>query len=117
MNPDDGRTIDELATERAGAGQFRRSPRTRLAVACTLRRARGSPVAGETRDVGPGGMCASTSRPLTIDERLSFELALDDDIRVDGQARVLREQDVGVYALRFEALSEQARARLLEVTR
>jgi hypothetical protein len=60
-------------------------------------------------------MCASTSRPLTIDERVSFELALTAEEHVGGQARVLREQDFGLYALRFEVLSDEARGRLHDV--
>lgn len=93
----------------------RRSPRTRVALDCLLRRTHGSPLTGRTRDVGAGGMCATTSRPLTVDERLTFELALNAEEYVRGKARVLREQDFGVYALRFESLSEEARGRLQEL--
>ncbi len=60
-------------------------------------------------------MCASTSRPLVIDERLSFDLALSDGENLAGEARVLREQSFGTYALRFERVSSEARARLLDI--
>jgi hypothetical protein len=86
-----------------------------MALECMLRRARGSPVTARTRDIGPGGMCAWTSRPLTIDEGMVFDLALNVDERLRGQARVLREQDFGLYALRFERLSDVDRRRLHDV--
>lgn len=82
---------------------------------CTLSRAHGSPVAARTRDVGSGGMCVSTSRPLTIDERVRFALALNAEEHLAGQARVLREQGFELYALRFEALSDAARRRLRDL--
>lgn len=109
------RSATELTFEGAKVGEQRRSPRTRIALQCILRRAHGSPVVARTRDVGPAGMCASTSRPLTIDEAVSFELSLTAEEHVRGQARVLREQDFGLYALRFEVLSEEARDRLRDV--
>ena len=115
VDADQPRSAAELTLEGAKVGEQRRSPRTRIALQCILRRAHGSPVAARTRDVGPAGMCASTSRPLTIDEAVSFELALNAEEHVCGQARVLREQDFGFYALRFEVLSEAARDRLHDV--
>lgn len=93
----------------------RRSPRTAVALPCTLRRAHGSPVAAHARDLGLGGMCVSTSRPLAVDERVGFELALDDEQRVAGQAHVLRKQGFGFYALRFDALADEAPAWLRDL--
>jgi c-di-GMP-binding flagellar brake protein YcgR len=90
----------------------RRMPRARIAVSCTLRRRSGSPITGRTYDLGPGGMSVSTVRPLAADELLSFDLELDGEPRVDGHARVLRQQHWDRYSLRFESLSEQKRARL-----
>jgi hypothetical protein len=75
---------------------------------CTLHRRSGSPVTGHTIDVGPGGMCVCTSRPLAADEVLRFELAAG----IDGRARVLRQQGHDTYAIRFELLGEPARAEL-----
>ena len=89
----------------------RAAQRFPLAVDCVLRRDKGSPIAARTVDVGPGGMSVSCDRPLAPDEVLHFDLPLRDG-EVDGEARVLREQAYHVYALRFEALPEPARARL-----
>jgi len=61
-------------------------------------------------DVGPGGMRVHTTRPLAVDELLEFELP--DRARVNGRARVLREQAYRVYALRFEKLGDEARAEI-----
>ena len=91
------------------------SPRTPMSVECTLRRRTGSPIEGRTLDVGPGGMRVTTARPLAADEVLHFDLPLADGHVVDGEARVLREQGYGIYALRFEALLEPARAMLAGV--
>ena len=73
----------------------------------TLARAKGSPIASRTLDLGAGGMRVATDRPLAVDEMLSFDLPLDPQSRVEGQARVLREQPFRTYALRFERLSSQ----------
>jgi hypothetical protein len=54
-----------------------------------------------------------TTRPLTIDETLEFELPAH--ARVNGRARVLREQAYRVYALRFEQLGDESRAEIAEL--
>jgi hypothetical protein len=89
------------------AAERRRESRTEMAVECTLKRAKGAPIRCETVDVGPGGMAVCSVRPLAADELVAFDLEA-----VQGQARVLREQGYHVYALRFEALREEARAGL-----
>jgi hypothetical protein len=89
----------------------RAAARTPLAVDCVLRRGKGSPIAARTVEVGPGGMSVTCERPLATDEVVHFDLPLRDG-EVDGDARVLREQGYHVYALRFEALAEPARAQL-----
>ena len=89
----------------------RAAPRIPLAVDCVLRRGKGSPIAARTVEVGPGGMSVTCERPLATDEVVHFDLPLRDG-EVDGDARVLREQGYHVYALRFEALAEPARAQL-----
>jgi hypothetical protein len=75
---------------------------------CTLHRRTGSPIAGRTVDLGPGGMCVATKRPLSPDEVLSFELSP----QISGRVRVLRQQGFASYAVRFEALAEAARTEL-----
>jgi hypothetical protein len=86
----------------------RRSPRVRVEMECTLHRRHGSPISGRTVDLGPGGMCIATSRPLAADEVLTFELPP----RISGRARVLRQQGYDSYAVRFETLGEPAREAL-----
>jgi hypothetical protein len=81
-----------------------------------LRRRTGSPIDARTVNVGPGGMCVSTPRPLALDEVLDFDLPLAGADHVDGRARVLRHEGHGAYALRFEGLLEPARARLIAFT-
>jgi hypothetical protein len=93
----------------------RRSPRIEISVTCTLRRRSGSAINARTLEVGPGGMSVSTARPLAADELLHFDLPLSPGEFIDGQARVLREQGYGIYALRFESLLEPARERLAAV--
>jgi hypothetical protein len=85
----------------------RRTPRAQIALECTLRRGHGGAITGRTVDVGTGGMSVATTRPLAEDELVRFDLALRDETHVDGQARVLRQQSYGVYALRFERLDER----------
>jgi hypothetical protein len=93
----------------------RGSPRVELDCGCTLSRRFGSPVEGRTVDVGPGGMRVATQRPLTTDEVVEFELPPPAGPGVRGRARVLRHQAYGVYALRFERLSDAARAALVQL--
>jgi hypothetical protein len=91
-------------------------PRADMAVPCLLRRRTGSPISVETVNVGPGGMCVMTKRPLGIDEILEFDLPLADTDHVDGRARVVRQERHDVYALRFEGLREPVRDRLQRFT-
>jgi PilZ domain-containing protein len=93
----------------------RDSPRVELECGCTLSRRFGAPVQGRTVDVGPGGMRVATQRPLSTDEVLEFELPPPTGPGVRGRARVLRQQPYGVYALRFERLSDEARAALAQL--
>ena len=81
----------------------RGTPRTELSVACTLRRRTGSAISVRTVNVGPGGMCITTPRPLAIDEVLHFDLLAGAE-HVDGRARVVRQERPDRYALRFEGL-------------
>jgi hypothetical protein len=87
-------------------------PRTDVALPCVLRRRTGSAIDARTVNLGPGGMCVSTGRPLALDEVLEFDLPLANAGSVDGRARVLRHEGHGAYALRFEGLREPARERL-----
>jgi hypothetical protein len=47
-------------------------------------------------------MCVVTERPLSVDEELEFDLLPDDPDHPHGRARVVRQQRVNCYALRFE---------------
>ena len=57
-----------------------------------------------------GHLRVHTTRPLSVDELLEFELPARP--RINGRARVLREQGYRVYALRFEKLGDEARAEI-----
>ncbi|MGH2918948.1 MAG: PilZ domain-containing protein [Solirubrobacteraceae bacterium] len=91
--------------------ELRRSPRVEIALACTLRRTKGSPIAAQTVNLGSGGMLVSSVRPLAIDEQIDFDIA-DPASPLAGHARVLRQQRHDVYALRFERLAEEVADRL-----
>jgi hypothetical protein len=88
--------------------QQRRNPRAQLALALILRRHRGSPVSGRTIDVSTDGARVTTDRPLRVDELLAFDLAVAGDEHVDGRCRVLRQQGLNQYALRFEEVDAAA---------
>jgi hypothetical protein len=88
-----------------------RSPRAEIRIPCTLRRLIGSPINAQTLDIGPRGMRVRTPRPLSPDETVVFDIA-NLDMRVNGQARVLRAERANVYALRFEGLPEPMARRL-----
>lgn len=94
------------------ASDRRLAPRFEAVVPCTLSRARGSAIVARTVDVGPGGMCLSTARPLSADEVLSFDLQPAGDVHVLGRARVLRQEGRDTYALRFEGLADAVREQL-----
>ena len=70
-------------------------------------------IEARTLDLGPGGMRVHTNRPLGVDETLEFELP--ERGRINGRARVLREQGYRIYALRFEKLGDEARAEIAEL--
>jgi hypothetical protein len=82
-----------------------RAPRALIALDCLLRRTTGSPIPAQTLVLGPRGMRVRTPRPLKLDECVGFELP-NLQMRVSGQARVLRQERMNVYALRFEGLPE-----------
>jgi hypothetical protein len=86
-----------------------------MAMGCTFARRSGSTVSGRTIDVGRGGMCVTTTRPLSVDEVLDFELPANGSGPVMGEARVMREQAFGVYAMRFERLGGSAQNQLREL--
>jgi hypothetical protein len=86
---------------------LRRAPRVDLELELTLMRPHGGPVLGRTQDVGPGGARVIVERPLAIDEELTFDLVTREG-HVDGRARVVRQDGVNSYALRFTALAAPA---------
>ena len=91
----------------------RRTWRSAIALACHLSRRTGKVIEARTLDIGPGGMRITRNRPLAPDELLEFELP--ERARINGRARVLREQGYRVYALRFEKLGDEARAEIAEL--
>ena len=80
-----------------------------------LHRHSGSAIPARTLDLGPGGMRASTHRPLALDEVVTFDLVLDGDVHITGQARVMRHEGGAGYALRFEGLREPSLRQLKAV--
>jgi hypothetical protein len=100
-----------LAWIDADAARRRRQPRAVVQLDCVLTRRKGGPIPCHTIDLGLGGMCVQTTRPLGIDEVLHFDIPLAGDV-VDGDARVLREHGPNVYALRFETMRDEAVLRL-----
>ena len=82
-----------------------------VSLPCTLRRRVGAPISARTLEVGPRGMCVSSPRPLAQDETVEFDLP-DVEMRISGHARVVREQRLNVYALRFEGLPAPMERRL-----
>ncbi|MEA2220266.1 MAG: hypothetical protein QOJ35_2892 [Solirubrobacteraceae bacterium] len=88
-----------------------RAPRAEVVLSCTLRRQLGSPIPAQTLNVGPRGMHVRSSRPLTQDETVSFDLP-NLDMRLSGRARVIRLERPHVYALRFEGLPDPMTRRL-----
>src|SRR3954454_21959441 len=85
-----------------GMPEQRTSPRTPVQLACTLTRRKGNPVKATTQDLGAGGMRVVTERPLWIDEELEFDIEPEQPDHPHGTARVLRQQTMNVYALRFD---------------
>lgn len=88
-----------------------RAPVAHIALDCILRRRNGAPIPAQTRDIGPRGMRIVSPRPLALDETVGFELP-NLDMRIAGIARVLRQERLHVYALRFEGLPEPMTRRL-----
>ena len=96
---------------RLDPAERRRSPRVEIELGCTLQRRMGSPIEAHTIDLGPGGMRIAAHRPLRVDEELDFDI-LQGDTRLTGHARVMREHERRVYALRFERLPRTCRDAL-----
>jgi hypothetical protein len=92
------------------------TPRADVTLPCVLRRRSGTAIDARTVNLGAGGMCIATPRPLATDEVLDFDLALSGAERLDGRARVLRQEGHDAYAMRFEGLLEPARERLRALT-
>lgn len=88
-----------------------RAPQAHIALPCILRRRNGAPIPAQTLDVGPRGMRIDSPRPLALDETVGFEIP-NLDMRVAGVARVLRQERLHIYALRFENLPEPMTRRL-----
>ncbi|MBJ7332359.1 MAG: PilZ domain-containing protein [Solirubrobacteraceae bacterium] len=74
----------------------------RMTCDLTLSRPRGGPVDGRTVDVSGAGMLVETERPLAVDELVAFVVEPTTGVRMSGDARVMRCDRPGVYALRLE---------------
>jgi hypothetical protein len=83
-------------------GELRGHPRTEVELPCMLTRTKGNPVRATTKDLGAGGMRVTTERPLWVDEVVEFDLDPEAPDHPRGRARVLRQQSLNVYALRFD---------------
>jgi len=83
----------------------------RIAMPCTLRRRVGAPIAAQTVELGPAGMRVTSPRPLAADEEVLFEIP-DEAMRISGHARVVRQQRMNLYVLRFEGLPAPMERRL-----
>jgi len=88
-----------------------RAPQAHVALPCILRRRNGAPIPAQTCDIGPRGVRITSPRPLALDETVGFDLP-GLDMRINGIARVLRQERLHVYALRFEGLPEPMTRRL-----
>ena len=82
----------------------------------TFTRHRGRPVTALTVDVSNVGMHVTTDRPLSVDERLCFDVDLG-RAHLDGHARVVCQQGINSYSLRFEDVDATAAERLAGVLR
>jgi hypothetical protein len=100
---------ESLDQRRAGA-------RAEIQLPVTLARPNGRPVEAKTKNLGPGGMCVITPRPLAVGEELRFELALDGRGPVAGVAHVCREHLPGsMYAVRFDDVDAAAQDALSQL--
>src|SRR5689334_19053683 len=81
-----------LAGSFSAMPERRTTPRADVALPCVVGRRSGSAIDARTVDLGAGGMRIATARPLATDEVLEFGLVLGDAERVDGRARVLRQE-------------------------
>jgi len=88
-----------------------RNHAAKISLPCTLRRRIGAPISAQTLEVGPGGMSVFSPRPLAPDEAVEFDLP-DVEMRISGHARVVRQQRLNVYSLRFEHLPAPMQRRL-----
>ena len=77
-----------------------------------LTRRTGNPIHATTRDVGVGGMRIVSDRPLSVDEELEYDLLPSAERRRHGRARVVRQQTMDCYALRFELAVDDILATL-----
>lgn len=96
----------------SGWTEQRRDTRAPVKVEIELERKVGRPVKVRTIDLGCGGALVRASRPLRVDEELHFDVEIPPHL--DGTARVLRQDRLDVYAIRFEGFDDDALAELRE---
>jgi hypothetical protein len=87
---------------------------TPVDIPCTLQRGAGSPINAATIELRETGMRLTSTRPLAIDEMLSFDMPVH-DAHICGRARVICQERPDVYALRFDRLSQPMARCLHEV--
>jgi hypothetical protein len=97
----------------AGSPERRATARIQVSLDLTLERTHGSEIRASTIDLAERGARIATTRPLRVDEVLTFHLGLrPPDTELDGRVRVLREHPNHVYAIRFEELDGDGRGDL-----
>lgn len=102
----------------AQLAERRQTARMRMELEITLSRAKGGPVSAKTIDIGPGGLRISSRRPLRVDECLEVSLPLADGGGgpVSATIRVMREEPLHVYGVRFEHLAASIAERLARLS-
>jgi hypothetical protein len=91
----------------------RATERVQVELDVHLGRKVGNEVHAHTRDLSPHGAQVVADRPLRVDEELTFDVehpATHQHLRV--VARVLRQHEINMYALRFEHLDADAQAAI-----
>ncbi len=87
--------------------------RIRVSLDLTLERGHGSEIRGNTIDLAERGARIATTRPLRVDEVLTFHLGLrPPEQELGGRVRVLREHPNREYAVRVEELDGDGNGEL-----
>jgi c-di-GMP-binding flagellar brake protein YcgR len=102
-----------VGVPRQAVQERRTGARATVALDLRLSHKAGRPLTARTIDLSAGGAHVLTDRPLRIDEEMRFDVDLPaGGRRVDGIARVLRQDRHNAYALRFERVAGDQLAEL-----